>query len=229
MTSANEVNRELTRLDAELRSGGIDRAGFRALRRKLLLDFEERQTTTTPGMLTGNEVTILDAPEELPLPAQAPPARPAPGKNGTADATTQRRPSALVLAASAIGVLVVLAIAAWWMFFRPTSSSPLSNPMAAAAPAAAPLAGAETPLAIASDLLSTEWTDGDVATFLQRWAQLPPAAVAAVGEDSRIWLLRGETDRRLRDAREAESVDQSSDLQARVQRLEQVQAAIRSR
>lgn len=223
MTSANEVNRELMRLDAELRSGAIDRAGFRAVRRKLLLDFEERQTTTMPGVLTGNEVTILDAPDELPLPAQAPLARPAPAVDGT-----QRRPSALVLVASAIGILVVLAIAAWWMFVRPASHSTRSS-MAAVAPAAAPVAGAESPLAVASDLLSTEWTDGDVATFLQRWTQLPPAAIDAVSEDSRIWLLRGETDRRLRDAREVESVEQSADLQARVQRLEQVQAAIRSR
>ncbi|TDU31188.1 hypothetical protein DFR24_0547 [Panacagrimonas perspica] len=224
MTSANEVNRELTRLDEKLRSGAIDRAGFRAVRRKLLLDFEERQTTTTPGALTGHEVTILDAPEELPLPEQAPLARPAAGAGNTT-----RRPSAVVLAASAIGVLVVLAIAAWWMFFRPATPSTRPNPTAAAAMAAAPVAGAETPLTVASDLLSTEWTDGDVATFLQRWTQLPPAAVDAVSEDSRIWLLRGETDRRLRDAREAESVEQSVDLQARVQRLEQVQAAIRSR
>lgn len=228
MTSANEVNRELTRLDAELRSGAIDRAGFRAVRRKLLLDFEERQTTTTPGALTGQEVTILDAPEELPLPALAPSAQPARGKNGNADDAT-RRPSAIVLGISAIGVLVVLAITAWWMFFRPASHSTPPNPMATAASAATPVAEAESPLAVASDLLSTEWTDGDVATFLQRWTQLPPAAIDAVSEDSRIWLLRGETDRRLRDAREAESVEQSADLQARVQRLQQVQTAIRSR
>lgn len=222
MTSANEVNRELTRLDAKLRSGSIDRAGFRALRRKLLLDFEERQTTTTPGLLTGNEVTIVDTPPELPLSAPAPSMRP------PSEPAAPRRPSALLLALSGTGILVVLGIGLWWMLGSGGGAA-TPRPIVVAAPAnAVSDVAAETPLAVASDLLDTEWTDGDVATFLQRWSQLPPAAIAAVNEDSRIWLLRGETDRRLRDAREAESVDQSPDLQARVRRLEQVQAVIRS-
>ncbi len=229
MNSAAEVNRELTRLDAELRAGGIDRSMFRSKRRKLLLDFEERQTTTTPGVLTGNEVTLVDPPAGLPLhlPASAP--APAPSAPPP-EANTPTRSPALGIAVLLIGVLVVLALASWWVF-KPKSAvatTPAVGAPASAPAAAAPIAGAETPQSVASVLLATEWTDADVNGFLQHWRQLSPEAIRSATEDSRIWLLRGETGRRLREAREAESVEHSAELQVRVHQLEQLQATIRS-
>lgn len=224
MSGVSDVNRELTRLDAELRAGGIDRSTFRSKRRKLLLDFEERQTTTTPGALTGNEVTLVDAPIDLPF--ALPSVEPAPAKT----ASTRRGSPAIGIAALAIGAIVVLALGAWWMFKpRPESVAvPSAPPSASPALGSEPMAGPETPQLVASALLDTEWTDADVADFLQRWGQLSPEAIASATEDSRIWLLRGETDRRLREAREAESVEHSAQVLVRVKQLEQLQAAIRS-
>jgi hypothetical protein len=226
MNSATEVNRELTRLDVELRAGGIDRSMFRSKRRKLLLDFEERQTTTTPGVLTGNEVTLVDPPAEMPLhlPASTPEAA---SSRSTPPGTTPTRRPALGIAVLVIGILVVLALVGWWAL-KPKPTVATTGAPAPTSVAAPPIAGADTPQSIASALLATEWTDADVSDFLQHWRQLSPEAIKSATEDSRIWLLRGETGRRLREAREAESVEHSAELQVRVHQLEQLQETIRS-
>lgn len=226
MTTAAHVNRELMRLDAELRAGGIDRGTFRSRRRKLLLDFEERQATTTPGSLTGNETTLVDPPGEMPL--YLPPITPVPERDEPK--VEERGKPAAGIAMIAIGAVVVLGLGAWWVL-KPTgetSALPAMPAAAAPAPGAAPIAGAESPQSVAAALLATEWTDADIAEFLRAWGGLSADSISAATEDSRIWLLRGETGRRLREAREAESVADSAELQSRVQRLEQVQAAIRS-
>lgn len=226
MSSISHVNRELARLDGELRGGGIDRQSFRNQRRKLLQDFDERQTTTTPAATgAGDEETVVDPPMEVPFDRASSPASP------SADPTpAARRSPPMGMAVIGLSGLVVVAIGAWWLL-SDRSGAANSNPRAAApvaAAAPAPNSATELPQNVAAALLETEWTDADVADFLQRWSRVSPEAVNAAKDDARIWLLRGETDRRLRDARDAESVDHSPEAVVRIQQLEQVQAAIKS-
>jgi hypothetical protein len=229
VNSVDKVNRELARLDCELRAGGIDRASFRAQRRQLLLDFEERETTTQPaeamGSGTGSETTVVD-----PVNEPKPFVFPEPSAAATRGETTAPRKTRSVagIAISAIGAVVVLAMAGWW-FARPKSETPavLTPPPTTAGAATPPTtAGAYTPQSLAAALTESEWTSADVAQFLQRWETLSPEAIAAATEDSRIWLLRGETGRRLREARETASLDESVESQTRVQQLELVQKAV---
>lgn len=229
MTNAAKVNRELMRLDSELRAGSIDRGTFRSRRRKLLLDFEERQATTTPGALASSETTLVDPPGEMPL--YLPPIAAAPEREEAEPEKRGGKPAAGI-AMIAIGAVVLLGLAAWWMF-KPESELPVvvAAPATAApapAPGAAPIAGADSPQSVASALLATEWTEADIAEFLRSWSTLAPESIVAATEDSRIWLLRGETGRRLRESREAQSIEGSAELHTRVQQLERVQAAIRS-
>lgn len=229
MNSADKVNRELARLDSELRAGGIDRASFRAQRRRLLLDYEERETTTQPAAVTpsgtgmGSETTLVDPPVEV-VPFVPPEPAPAAARG---DVPPSKK-SAAGIVVYAIGAILVLALAGWW-FTRPKSDAPARLPSLATstgATAPASIAGADTPQSLAAALTVSTWTDADVTEFLARWKQLSPEAIQAASEDSRVWLLRGETGRRLREARETESIEQSSDARARVEQLEMVQNAI---
>lgn len=230
MNSVDRVNRELARLDTELRAGGIDRASYRAQRRKLLLDFEERETTTQPGAVdsaaTGTETTLVDPPSEDPLPFVLP--EPAPRAAPTDVPEPGKSRSVVGIAILAIGAVVVIALAGWWFArSRPdVSTVTLAPPPAAGATPSAPIVGADTPQSLAASLTGSDWTDADLAEFLERWKQLPPAAIEAATEDSRIWLLRGETGRRLREARETESLEQSAESRQRVEQLEMVQNAV---
>lgn len=230
MNSIDRVNRELSRLDTELRAGGIDRASFRNQRRKLLLDFEERETTTQPAVIapagSRNETTMVDPPAEEPAPFVLPEPAAAPPRS---DVVQPKEKKSLVgIALSAIGAVVVLALAIWW-FARPQSDLAAGSsmpPPAAGSSASAPIAGADTPQSLAATLTESKWTDVDVARFLDRWKQLSPGAIQAAADDSRVWLLRGETGRRLRDAREMESLEPSNEARARIEQLENVQKAI---
>lgn len=216
MSNADRVNRELSRLDTELRAGGIDRATFRAHRRRILLDFEERQTTTTPGAAAGSsDTTEPGAPEPSVIPS--------------APIATARKRPALGIAALGIGALVVALVVGWWMARSRTDdgATGAGAPVVAAGKTPA-TAGAGSPQEVASFLLGTEWTDADVAEFLRRWSELTPESIQAASQDPKIWLLRGETGRRLREAREAESVEHSSEMLVRVQQLEQIEAALRT-
>ena len=232
MNSVDKVNRELARLDTELRAGGIDRATFRAQRRQLLIDFEERETTTQPSAVTPEPVPgaqaepVVDADADLFLPEPAPrmptrdaPAAPAPKK--------EKKPIAGIVL-YVLGALVVAGLAAWWVL-RPKSDAPAAlppTPAAAGTPASAPIAAATTPQSLAHALIESQWSDEDLARFLDGWRQLPPEAIQAASEDSRIWLRRGETGRRLREAREVESLEPSAELRSRVEQLELVQSAV---
>lgn len=232
MNSADKVNRELARLDTELRAGAIDRATFRAERRRLLLDFEERETTTQPAAAVAAkpsevEITVADAaiqPVSFELPEPAPTAPSTP----TSAPAPKRKPSFAGIALSAVGAIVVLALAGWWVA-RPKANAPAtlpSLPTSAGPNASAPIEGAVTPQSLAAALTESQWSDADVARFLQGWNQLSPEAIGSATEDSRIWLLRGETGRRLREARETESLEQSDESRARVEQLERVQSAV---
>lgn len=230
MNGVDKVNRELARLDTELRAGGIDRATFRAERRRLLLDFEERETTTQPSAVTpdgqaGSQAeTEVDVAAPFVLPE---PVDPAPRETSAPPASERRSPVAAIVL-YAFGGVAVLALAAWW-FSRPTSDSPASppaTPTSAGTASGTPIAASTTPQALAAALVESQWSDADIARFLDGWRQLPPDAIRVASEDSRIWLLRGETGQRLREARELESLEPSSELRARVEQLEMVQAAI---
>lgn len=232
MSSVDKVNRELARLDTELRAGGIDRSSFRAQRRQLLLDFEERETTTQPSDATPNQASD---PPEASLVEPAPfvlPEPPAASARGAAiEPAREKKKSFGGIAMYAVAGAVVLALAAWW-WTRPRSDAPASlpaTPAAAGTPAMAPGAGSATPQSLAAALIESQWSDEDLARFLDGWKQLSPEAIQAASEDSRIWLLRGETGRRLREAREVESLEPSAELHSRVERLELVQSAIATR
>lgn len=225
MSGIGRLNRELGKLDTDLRCGRIDRDRFRAERRRLLLEFEERQTTTTPGADASN-VTVPGAiTPSVPAAPQGPtiavpphePVAPA------SSAGTGRKG----LIALCVVVLVLGALAVGWMM---RAGSPAPTTPTVASPELAPAAGvdAELPQGVASALMQSQWTDPELADFLTRWQRLPAESVRAAGDDPKIWLLRGETDRRLREAREAESVAPSAESQQRVRQLEQVQAAIRA-
>lgn len=228
MNSVDKVNRELARLDCELRAGGIDRASFRAQRRRLLLDFEERELTTQPAVAVPSrpETTLVDPPIEA-VPFALPESAPSPARSEPAE-STEKKKSVAGIAVYAIGVILVLALAFWW-FARPKSDAPAtlpSLPTAAGSKANVPIAGADTPQSLAATLIESEWSDADLTQFLQGWKQLSPEAIQAATDDSRIWLLRGETGRRLREARETESLEQSSESRARVEQLGMVQNAV---
>lgn len=212
MVDLTKINRELARLDGELRSGRLDVARFRAERRRILLDFDERTSTTLPGATAGAETTLVDPPFELPdsTSTQAPAAEQIPAKRGL--------PVGLLL--TAVAGLIAAAVAAWWFFGQPSATK-------SAASTATPLA-TELPQDVAGALMQTNWSAADLDVFLQRWQRLPPAAIRAASDDPRIWLLRGETDRRLRDASDAESVDPSDESKARMQKLQDIQAVIRA-
>lgn len=222
MSEVARLNRELTRLDEALRSGTLDREQFRAHRRKLLLDFEERQTTTTPGAQPSAESTPLD----LPPPAQPERAVPLPSPSRETPPESPPRKGSMGKIVLFIVALLVVGLGAWWMFGR---SAGLGEPPSAdSAPPPAAQSATELPQDVASALMQTAWRQEDLAEFLQRWQRLPPEAVRAASDDARIWLLRGETDQRLRDAREAASIANTPESQQLVQQLEQVQAVIRA-
>lgn len=226
MNSADKVNRELARLDGELRAGAIDRASFRAQRRRLLLDFEERETTTQPAAFEPTapapEITIVDEPGDITAFIRPQPAA-APARAEPSAPVASNKKSVAGIAVYVIGAVVVMAVAGWW-FTRPKPDVPPTLPTSAGA--AAPIAGADTPQSIAAALTESQWTDADVADFLARWNRLSPEAIQSATEDSRIWLLRGETGRRLREARETESLEQTSEAHARVEQLQLVQNAV---
>lgn len=211
MVDLAKINRELSRLDSALRSGQLDLAQFRAERRRILLDFDERASTTQPGATHGSEITQVDPPS--PLPVSEPPPFP-----------VEPRRAGLPMGMLGVGfaALIVIGLGAWWFFMRPPSAPP---------PASMPAAGTavgELPQDVAGWLTQSNWTDADLGEFLQRWQRLPPETVRAAADDPRIWLLRGQTEQRLRDARESESVSPSDAAQARTRQLEQIQAAIRA-
>lgn len=213
MANLATINQEFARLDSALRSGRLDVAQFRAERRRVLLDFDERTSTTLPGVTTGGETTLVDPPIELPA---------SPTKSLSAaeemPTTKGRLPSGLLL--TAVAGLIAAAFFAWWLIGQSSSPKPEATQTV-------PIA-TELPQDVAAALMQTSWSAVDVDAFLRRWQRLPPATIHAARDDPRIWLLRGEADRRLRDARDAESVDPTDESKARTQKLEQILEAIRT-
>lgn len=231
MSEVARLNRELMRLDGALRSGSVDREQYRAQRRRLLLDFEERQITTAPGADAAGE---LSEPVTVPGPAAAAlpsTPRPAPSPAPTAAMPASSadggasRGAALGKIVIALIVIALLGLAAWWML-GPGASEPAASTSIPVAAPSTPASG-DLPQDVATRLTLSAWTSFDLADFQSRWSQLAPDAVRAASDDPRIWLLRGETDRRLREAREAASIANTPESQQRVELLEQVQAAIR--
>lgn len=213
MPGIERINRELARLDSELRANRIDRAAFRARRRQVLLDFEERESTTTPGAATTGETTS---------------AAPSPAIAGSTSAHTREpggRSAALLV--TGIVALSMLVLGAMW-FFGSRDGARLAT--AARLPPATEATSADPamPQGVADTLMKSAWSAADVNEFLDRWARLSPESVNAASDDPRIWLLRGEAEQRLRAAREAESVDSSPEALARSAQLQRLHDAIRA-
>lgn len=218
MADLARLNQEFARLDGALRSGRLDVQGFRAERRRILLDYDERTSTTTPGAAHAGEITQVDPPFELPR-AAAP---------AVAEPASRAMPMGMLVIGLAL--LIVVGLGLWWFLGRaPQASTPsaAAAPVTAAAETFVAPAGTELPQDVANTLVQSNWTEADVKEFLDRWSRLAPETVRAATDDPRIWLLRGQTEQRLRDAREAESLDASELAKARRLQLEQIQTAIR--
>lgn len=231
MSAIDALNRELARLDAALRQGRIDRDSFRARRRQILLDFEERQVTTAPGVgasprAENLEPTVVD-PHQPAAPLSGRAAAPAATIEAAAvpasgPVVSASRPLGLIV--TGLGVLIVMGLAGWWLIAKP---GPSATPTGSAAPAPAAPMGGDLPQTAAADLMQTEWTDADIEAFLDRWNRMSADALRAAKDDPRIWLLRGETDRRLREANDAHSLDPTPETQLRIRQLERLQSAFR--
>ncbi|MGQ0697742.1 MAG: hypothetical protein ACT4PZ_05805 [Panacagrimonas sp.] len=217
MNRAGQVNRELARLDSDLRRRRIDLAAFRAQRRRLLLDFEEHSTTTARGASARMPESVRapepDAPTR-PFPRRESPA--APGIEDTKPSTQGR--STLVAA-----VIVAAALVTTWLWL---GAAPDDKPQEA--PLVPQAASVDLPQDAASALIDSDWSEGDIADFLRRWRKLPPEAIRAAADDPRVWLLRGETETQLRNARDAQSLDQSAGSESRIRQLETLQRVIRA-
>lgn len=219
MSGVARLNQELTRLDGALRSGTMDRDQFRAQRRKLLLDFEERQITTAPGAQTQSEVAPPPTPPAATAQSAAALPSPEPPPSHPRKGTATGKIAVIFL------LVAALAFAAWWVIVSGALNGQADSVVAAPSPAATTTA--DLPQDVANALMQTAWTSTDLTEFLRRWSQLAPEALSAARDDPRIWLLRGETDRRLRDAREAASIANTPESDQLAAQLEQVQSAIR--
>lgn len=214
MPGIERINRELARLDSELRANRIDRATFRARRRQLLLDFEERESTTTPGAATGETTPAAS----LPVTAGSASAQP-PEPSG-------KSVGLLVTGVAALGVLVLGAL---WFFGSRDGARLATAARPTATTTETSSADPALPQGVADALMKSAWSTADVDEFLDRWARLSPESISAASDDPRIWLLRGEAEQRLRAAREAESVDSSPETLARSAQLQRLYDVIRAR
>lgn len=190
----------------------MDVASFRAARRRVLLDYEERQSETTPSAVASrSEGETADARVALESP-----------KNIRAADNAERRVGAKLAAGLAV---VVIAALLWTQWPRGKLQAPAAVP-AQAAPA-------DLPQEAATKLIDSDWRAADIDEFLRRWRQFSPQVLQATSDDSRIWLLRGETETRLRNARDALSLGTSGeaenrDASERIRQLETVQRVIRA-
>lgn len=205
MAGVEQVNHVLKRLDGALRSKRIDLADYRRRRRQLLKDFEDGSSATTP------DAVIRDLNEDDTV------ERPRAGGETVTPASEPGRGAGLAIAATIVGL--VLLLAGWWLMFGRTEQ-----------PAPSPIATVGTsslPVDAANQLLASNWTAEDMTAFLDEWARFSPESITAASDDPRIWLLRGEVERRLRSARDTQSLGDSAELAARIQSFEQIQATIR--
>ncbi len=212
MISTKPFNKALTQLDIALRSGRLDLAEFRARRRQLIADFEDGACTTTPDMrisdLGDAEHTVESDTESRP--------------DSSADVFSSRSRASKAPVYTGVAVFLLLAIALGWLLSGGEESQSVHRAEAADAESSEAL-----PLGAVNALLESQWTDHDIRQFANRWQSFPPEVLRAASDDPRIWLLRGQTKQKLRDARETESLSESEESSARVQLLEQIQDLIR--
>lgn len=210
MSDSKGINRALAKLDFALRTQRIDRADFRSRRRQLLEDFEDSSCVTTPEMRLG-ELSSLD-PELMTKTPKS--------DSYVNRATTSTPVAPLIAGVAAVGLI---AVALWWFFSGRQENLPTDGL------ASVEHAMTAAPLEAANHLLDSDWSEPELRAFLQRWNTFADEALRAANDDSRLWLLRGETDRRLRAARDTQMLNASNATQARIELLEQVQTAIRLR
>jgi hypothetical protein len=231
--TAGELGRKLHELDVRLRAGTVSRADYRKIRRKAIRDLEDPQATITAARADASDETVENQIPTRPLPPDPPtlPNAPTVARNGSrgSSSTNNRR---VMWIFAGIGALVALAVAAWLMT-REDDAVPASAPLAGVtdggAPAAGPAApaGPDLPQTVADTLVKSEWADADIAAFLAKWNGISPEARRAARDDQVLWLLRGETDRRLHEAVDAAALDPTPQAQSRIDRLSALQAALR--
>lgn len=211
MSGIDAINRALTQLDAALRGEKITLQEFRDGRRRLIEDYENGSCTTEPDALV-KELIDQDITTENPSASGHDPSDHSPVNV----AAHHSNPG--VLLGLAIVVLIGM-IGIGWLFLGDDNSQ--DNPAQLSGQSPQPL-----PLAAVNELIDSAWTEQDIEHFLERWKTFDPAAIKAASDDPRLWLLRGEIENRQREARDAKSLGESDEIDARLELIEQLQAAI---
>lgn len=212
MISTEPFNKALTQLDIALRSGRLELAEYRARRRQLITDFEDGACTTTPDMRI-RDLADVEHTVETDLESR---------RDSSADHSSSSAPASRATVFTGVAVFLSLLIAAWWFYSgheepQPTNAAEEANAVSTDA----------LPLGAVNTLLESQWTESDIRQFANRWQGFSPEIIRAASDDPRIWLLRGQTKQKLRDARETQSLSDSEESSARVQLLEQIQSLIR--
>lgn len=224
--NATELGRKLHEIDVRLRAGTLTRADSRKIRHKAIVELEDPHATIPVTRGDASDDTVENQNPTRPLPADPPTLPNAP----TVDRGSNNRRVMWIF--SGIGALVAL-IAAALLVTRDDASAPApAGPQAGVAdggtPAAASApAGPALPQTVADQLMKSAWADTDIAAFLSTWNGISPEARRAARDDQVVWLLRGETDRRLHEAVDAAALDPTPEAQSRIDRLSALQAALR--
>ncbi len=211
MPGVSAVNRALTRLDGALRSQKISLDEFRSRRARLIQDFEDGSSVTEPEALV-EDLVDPDITAEVPT-------RPSPASEVPADVQSRQKNLGVIAAAVIVGIIALLSIG-WLMLGR---NEPPAAEQTGPADSAQSL-----PLEAVNQLLDSHWAPADIEQFLVRWSQFEPAAVNAVRDDPRLWLLRGEIENQLREARDAQSLGEDPELNDRIALIDRLQDAVRS-
>jgi hypothetical protein len=225
VTPVAELDRKLHELDVRLRAGTLSRADYRKVRRKAIVALEDPHVTIPHGLDPSQDETIENTTPTRPLPPDPPtlPGVPIPAPTASN--------GKIVWIFAVIGALVALAVAVLLLIGSgksPPSPAPLAGIRDAGAPAAGtPASGPALPQTVVERFTKSEWTDADIAAFLSTWNGIPPESRRAARDDQGLWLLRGETDRRLRAAVDAAALDPTPEAQSRIDRLTALQTALR--
>lgn len=221
MKGVEELGRKLHELDHLVRAGKLSREDYRKVRRKAIAELEDTHAETIPAARSAPPAASDETIEQRTVPT--PPVKPSPAEPEP-EGGGKNKLAWVLLAIVAVAAVVAAAV------FLPRSKEPAgASPPAGGAPAQAPApSGPDLPQTLAAQIMKSEWTDADLSDFLARWNAIAPEARRAARDDAGIWLLRGETDRRLREAIDAAALDSTPEAQSRIDRLTALQSAIRA-
>jgi hypothetical protein len=221
VSSAEDLDRKLHELDVRRRAGSISLADYRKVRRSAIQALEDPHATIPHHADPVHDETNENSTPTRPLPPDLPTV-PLAVKGGAG----QKR---ILWIFVGVGALVTLAVVAL-LLSGSGDPTPADTAPGGASGSAAPrraAAGPDLPQTVADQLMKSEWTDADIATFLSKWNGISPEARRAARDDAGMWLLRGETDRRLHEAVDAAALDPTPEAQSRIDRLTALQAALR--